>query len=536
MKAVTILFNEMNKYQDSAVFDGKSSFELCRNFFLQSEFLPENVEYAGVEYISASDCFDTKCLFEQMSKIIQEKQADFIIFAYADLPFINLNLTKKLLNTHLNYKCEYTFADGFSYGFAPELIDAGACKILLHLAQTTQAAEGNRPCCRESIYNLIKTDINSFEVETELSDYDWRLLRFSFCCKNKDSFAQCEQLYKLFKKDFSDISIDCCDCEQLTKIASESSLVLKTVPGFYDIQIADYSDVDCIYSPYKQAYKQKFGIEPCEAKTLMDYKKFSALIKEIALFSENAVVSLSAYGEALVHPDLLKFIEEVLSYEGLSVYLETSGLCITDDFCSEISKLVENAKARTNGWQKIMIAVRLDAFTKETYFKMNGIKNPSNQFDSAIIAVKKLCAVIPGCVYPQFTRTNHNEEELENFFRYWNEPGNESKGQLIIQKYNDCGGLLPPCKPADLSPIDRNVCWHLRRDMIILSNGDAVICRAGVLGKNGKFGKTQALLGNVFETSVKEIWEKTESILEEHIKNNYCEVCGKCDEYYTFQF
>ena len=136
-------------------------------------------------------------------------------------------------------------------------------------------------------------------------------------------------------------------------------------------------------------------------------------------------------------------------------------------------------------------------------------------------------AVIPGCVYPQFVRMNSNESELELFFRYWNEKTSNSQGNLIIQKYNDFAGLLKTCKPADLSPLERNVCWHLRRDMTILSNGEVPLCSQFVLG---------GIIGNVFNDTLENIWKKYDSELNNHICGNYSEKCRKCDEYYTFNF
>ena len=42
--------------------------------------------------------------------------------------------------------------------------------------------------------------------------------------------------------------------------------------------------------------------------------------------------------------------------------------------------------------------------------------------------------------------------------------------------------------------------------------------------------------GNVFESSLEEIWQKNNQLIEEQIKNKYNKRCGKCDEYYTFNF
>ena len=104
--------------------------------------------------------------------------------------------------------------------------------------------------------------------------------------------------------------------------------------------------------------------------------------------------------------------------------------------------------------------------------------------------------------------------------------------EALFQKYDDFAGKLPPCKPADLSPLDRDPCWHLRRDMTILYNGDVPACHSCW---------SENITGNVFNQPLEEIWHKTDVLLEMHINKNYCCAskcanCEKCDEWYTFNF
>jgi spiro-SPASM protein len=122
---------------------------------------------------------------------------------------------------------------------------------------------------------------------------------------------------------------------------------------------------------------------------------------------------------------------------------------------------------------------------------------------------------------------NQNEDELEAFYRYWSNKENESGGNLTIQKYNNYCGLLADEKPADLSPLERNVCWHLRRDMTILSNGDVPVCSQQIFN---------SCAGNVFVDGIENVWGKTNELLKANCCGDYDEKCKKCDEYYTFNF
>jgi len=162
----------------------------------------------------------------------------------------------------------------------------------------------------------------------------------------------------------------------------------------------------------------------------------------------------------------------------------------------------------------------------QTYVKLHeGAKE--GDFQKVFENVSLLQAAIPGMVYPQFVRINENEEELESFFRFWNEKTNPAGGNFIIQKYDDFAGLLPSRKPADLSPVERIPCWHLRRDMTILSNGDVPSCRTYLFA---------GITGNVFEDSLEKIWHKTDEVLQKHIEKQYINKCERCDEFYTYNF
>ena len=155
MKSIVVFFdNKCNTRKNEKVFDGKAAVELSKAW---AESVSEKV---------LSVCADNVTqLLEKLKAACEENKADSVIYSYDDLPFLNKELTLKLKETHEKYCAEYTFADGYPYGFAPEIIDAGTVNILYELSKTVQAEEGKKPVCRESIFNLIKTDINSFDNE-----------------------------------------------------------------------------------------------------------------------------------------------------------------------------------------------------------------------------------------------------------------------------------------------------------------------------------------------------------------------------------
>ena len=249
----------------------------------------------------------------------------------------------------------------------------------------------------------------------------------------------------------------------------------------------------------------------------MSYERFSKLIDDIKSFSDDAVVALSLWGEPMYHPEVVRFIQKVLEYQSLSVLVETTGVNIDGSFSAAVKAVVDAAPARTGNYPAVMWIVSLDAVTQKTYETLH----PGSllTLEQASTAAELLRKDFPNSTYVQMIRTEHKESELEPFFR--------SHENRIIQKYDYFCGKLPQFKPADLSPISRNECWHLRRDMQILGDGSVPLCKEYMF---------DSCVGNAFYEELESIWNKGVPLLESHIDKEYPDICRNCDEFYTCNF
>jgi spiro-SPASM protein len=144
--------------------------------------------------------------------------------------------------------------------------------------------------------------------------------------------------------------------------------------------------------------------------------------------------------------------------------------------------------------------------------------------EEALSFIETVSDYFPGKVYVQAVRMKDNEEDLEMLYKNWK----NRKQELIIQKYDHFCHKLPDKRVTDLSPVKRMPCWHIKRDMNILLNGDVPLCREDL---DKKF-----LLGNIFKQDLKEIWMSGFKIYQSHLEDNYNELCAGCDEYYTYNF
>jgi hypothetical protein len=90
-----------------------------------------------------------------------------IIYVFGDCPFLDAETTGRMLENHVRYYANYTFADGYPAGITPEIVAARTLPALAALAALGPA--GETPVNRETLFTLIQKDINAFDIETELS-------------------------------------------------------------------------------------------------------------------------------------------------------------------------------------------------------------------------------------------------------------------------------------------------------------------------------------------------------------------------------
>jgi spiro-SPASM protein len=181
---------------------------------------------------------------------------------------------------------------------------------------------------------------------------------------------------------------------------------------------------------------------------------------------------------------------------------------------------------RANGQNPVNWILSLDAAGSACYGVAHGV--PTDKGDSmlreAVSVTGQLMELFPGAVWPQMVRMNENEIELEPFYRFWK----EKAGRVIVQKHDGFCGTIENRRVADLSPLVRHECWHIKRDMCILIDGTVPMCREDLYANN--------TAGNAISGEFAVIWQKAGAVHEQHVKCIYEGMCGACDEYYTFNF
>ena len=451
-------------------------------------FLTKPLEEAAGCAVSIRETWTMASLLEEVSQ--RAEGAEDVFYLFGDCPFLNIDIARRMHSHHRQYWADYTFADGYPYGLTPEILKRETVSRLRGLA-----GEGTGTPERDSIFSLIRKDINSFDIETEISPVDLRMLRVSLAADTERNFLLLSRIVAGGGR----------DAESVCRFLTEQPRSLRTLPAFFPIQIVERCPQACSYCPYPL-----LGGDILSKTGFMTVESFSALVRKISAFCGDAVIDVSLWGEPSLHPRIYEIIGAVLQEPGLDLVIETSGIGWQPGTFSR----VRQSFGRQPTW-----IVSLDASTAEMYGKLRG---PG--FEEAKRSADELLALFPATAWVQAVRMKENEDDLDVFFKTWK----ARTENVIIQKYDSFSSMLPDRKVADLSPVKRFPCWHLKRDMAVLVDGTVPLCREDV--------RVSTPLGNALTEDLGVIWERAQEIYHSHVAGEYPGICAKCDEYYTYNF
>jgi spiro-SPASM protein len=498
MKALSVLFGgRLCDESFEPVFNGKNSvimaMEQAKKFpFAEKTVLlaPEG-NFPFPDGVQIEQKYWTKrSLLEKIAEL--QIGFDCVYFAFADCPFLDTSLAGALSQRHIRERADYSYADGFPYGLAPEILSPGTAGILAKIT-----GDNDGPVERDILFSVIQKDINAFDIEAEISAVDLRCHRINLCADSKRNL--------LLLKNFIEAAGKAPSAEDIEKIVQEKPEILRTLPAFYPIQVYGGCPNACKICPYP------LFTDAAGRKDFMDTARFSSLLDKIVSFSGDAVIDLSLWGELSLHPEKMKLIEEVISRNALSLVIETSGIGWKEqelENCAQICSRLTKNTARKNTLPPLSWIVSL------------GIAEAEN-------CAKKLLSLFPKDCYVQTVRVKGSEDDTEKFYRLWKE------SNVIIQKYDDFCGALEKKQASDISPVIRKPCWHIMRDMPVLIDGSAPLCREDLSALKQQSNR---ILGNVFSDTLENIWKGGDSYYREQCGKNYSGLCKGCDEYYTFNF
>lgn len=405
-------------------------------------------------------------------------------------------LFNNIFQMHTKYRAHYSFCEGYPLGISPLYLSHSCLEMLLSIINPTNSDSNkkySKTIDRNSIFSVLETKINDFDIEAYLSTKDMRELRLSLTGDTRRNFIISKKL----------LENNICNPDDIYNAFLENPELFRGVPNYVYMQITN-TIFPCIYLNHNI---NKNLLTP-NNQTNIDVNLFEEYIKKIYDLAPETTLCLGHNGEISMHPNIENIIKIATKYFS-KVYLETSG----KNWNFHCSSIWWN-----DDWvKKVVWIVSVDAYHPLTYKKIHGT-DMTEVLSFINFLMKK---ADKNNIYIQATRMNENENDLELFMKHWTEQGLTP----IIQKYNNHCGTLPNKKVVDLAPITRFPCYHLARDLVVLLNGHVVQCSQAQNSKH--------IIADLSTQNMEEVWKQNEKTYITQVKNNYPDICKSCDEYYT---
>jgi spiro-SPASM protein len=440
---------------------------------------------------------DIKSMLESLaarnrgSEAADAEQETGIFHFWGDSAFLNTAANREILSLHLKYLSDYVFAEGYPGGVCGEILSDDI------IPSVAGSGEGV-PVARNGLFEAVKPNINAYEVETEVSPADLRMLRLQLFHDVQRNRMICSRLGTLLDH--------ATGREELCDIIAANQQAYRSLPAFFALQLSAGCPQSCGYCPYPRMNPAHLG-----DRRVLAPEDFRNILDKITRFVEDPVISLSAWGESALHPDFPALLAEAAGNSGARYLIETSGVGWSEESRSALAAFAPG---------QINVIVSMDAVDPVLYRELRG-----NGFEEASAFIEQTFAILGNHLYVQAVRMNENEEHLGDFHRHWKERGIP----FIIQKYSSHSGLLTDRQIADLSPIRRHACWHLKRDLVIETDGTVYSCLSHSANKDFS-------LGNLLTDDIDKIWARGEALYASHLDESLPDICMKCDEWYTFNF
>jgi spiro-SPASM protein len=449
--------------------------------------LPLDAELRFLE----SSASDFKGVLESLASRQPSGGETGIFHFWGDSAFLNLGVNREILSLHLKYLSDYVFAEGYPGGIAGEILSDDILPAV--------AAGGDLlPVSRDGIFESVRPNINSFEVETAVSPADLRMLRLELYHDYQRNARICRSL---------EGSLDAAtEPAELCDLIGKNLEPYRSLPAFFALQIAAACPQSCSYCPYPIMNPGHLS----DSRYLAT-DKFRHMLDKICSFVEDPVVSLSALGEPAMHPDLPAILKEAAERKGVRYLIETSGIGWSEEARAALAAFAPGS---------LDVIVSLDALDPGLYQQIRG-----NGHDLAMAFINSVAPDLGASLHVQAVRMGENEEHLMTFHRHWKDKGIN----FIIQKFSDHGGMLADRKVTDLAPLHRHACWHVKRDLVVTLDGECYSCSTHSANKDFS-------LGNLLTDDIDKIWARGEELYASHLSQSLPDICTKCDEWYTFNF
>ncbi len=402
-------------------------------------------------------------------------------------PLADVALMEKSWDRHKKFFSQYSYSENLPEGIVPYILTR---EFLATLPDKLP----------NDVHSFFLKNINQYDVDIFYIPPDLRQYRFDFRLNDRRNSLLIENL--LEKK--PNITY-----EQILPSIQEFPSIYRLAPTYIEWEIYKGCELECVFCP-------RNFIDTSNEPTSYTHENIKLTLDKLdSEIQTPYTVCLGGNGEPLLHPNLSEIIQTILISKNVKeLILETALYKNVDSFARTLENLDVSLK------NKLTVIVNLTTLKSDTYRKLYG----KDLHNTILSEIDRLKTILPNSsLYVQMIKMVEVGDEVEAFFTYFE----KKEINVILQKYNRFAGNLPEKRVSDLTPIHREFCWHLNRDLVIDASGNVSIC---------KQNQTE-ILGNILTENFSDIWKKGQvyfaySLLGEHSK--IPAPCLNCDEWYTF--
>ncbi|MCR8647031.1 spiro-SPASM protein [Leptospira interrogans] len=454
---------------------------------------PNNFDFLNIQILKYSS--EIEFLKKVSEKLPKSRTGDpdwddASFFYFTGLfPCLDESLSLELYQRHDRYLSQYSYSENLPPGIVPTILSREFTNAIPESIQT-------------SAQDYLLKNINHYDVEIFYHSPDLRQYRLDFSLKNKRSL----NLVRGFLKSKEEWSYS-----EIHPWIEKNPEVFRTGPSYLELEVFRGCDLSCSFCP------RQFNSNDQDGKFLSPEFLESLLRQQEESFSNEYTVCFGGLGEPLLHPNFKELILTALkSSSHLMQELMIETAFYTDpNIILDFLNILDFAHK-----EKITWIINLTTRNPEKYATLYG----KNKLEKVLSNIKELEKVFPkNRIYLQFLKIQEAEDEVES----WVDETEKQGYGVILQKYNRYAGLMPEKRVTDLTPIQREFCWHLNRDLYVNSDGSVSICKQ----------VPEKTFGNLHKESLIDIWRKGLPAFKDSLNSKHETTgapCINCDEWYTF--
>ena len=196
--------------------------------------------------------------------LFEKTESKNIAIIKADSAFFDPEILREMIEVHVKYLAEFTYSENLPEGFACEIISADLMENIPDIKEKTLP-----------LSQVIKSNINLFDVELFYKEPDIREKRLSFRVSNPRDKAIMERILSL-KQGTPSYS-------EIKEIIDNNPEILFLSPSYIEIEICGSCDLDCIFC-YRKSLKKEHP--------MMEISTFQKILSEMKAYNLPYTLSL----------------------------------------------------------------------------------------------------------------------------------------------------------------------------------------------------------------------------------------------------